>query len=120
MQPATRWAFPPPFENRTECARRSAQAAARRLAARRSLPGSGDHAPLLALLIADLCQGHFHVAVRHFLMLRACGAKLPALIERSCEELLQACPVGRRTKITRDVENWLAMVRDNARRSRMH
>ena len=114
MQPATRWAFLASFENRTESERLSAQESASRLAASQSLAMSAD-APLQALLIADLCQGHFDVAIRHFLMLKGCSARLPALIERSCEELVQACPAERRSKIAHDVEGWLRMVRGSSR-----
>ena len=44
---------------------------------------------LLGLLVRDLCDRKWRVAIRHFLILRDSGVKVPALIERSCLELMR-------------------------------
>jgi len=46
---------------------------------------------LSSLLLRAMCQGQLDVAVQHFLVLRSRQVRLPALIERSCEELAKAC-----------------------------
>jgi len=66
---------------------------------------------LFELLMGDLGKGHYHLAVRHFLMLKGCGAKLPPPIERRCDQLLRTSPAPRRQKIESDVRGWLDMLR---------
>jgi hypothetical protein len=65
---------------------------------------------LFELLIGDLGKGHYHLAIRHFLMLKGCGATLPTAIERRCEQLMRTSPASRRHKIESDVRRWLDML----------
>ena len=92
---ATKWAFPMPFHRKPS----------------RPVPSVTADAldSLTTLLIHDLNRGHYHVAIRHFLMLKASGGTVPALIERSCEQLMRECPASRREKIVVDVARWLDM-----------
>ena len=96
VQPSTRWVFPPKFQPDIPPPLPPVQ-----------VDGTES---LTSLLISDLSQGHYNVAIRHFLMLKRCGGKVPALIERSCEQLLREIPASRQRKIALDVERWLDMV----------
>jgi len=49
------------------------------------------------------------VALRHFLMVQACGVYPPAAVRELCARLLQACPPAR-SRIQRDVDGWAEMV----------
>ena len=93
-QPATRWAFPPPW---------LATPATR-------LPARSTQDALKALLESDLRSGHSHVAIRHFTMLHAMGAQLPERVETECQRLVRACAPARLARTRRHVEHWLAMV----------
>ena len=104
-RPATRWVVLPSFERL--CAERDGL----------KPPGLGAEAPAAAselptLVARDLRRGHVNLAIRHFLMARACGSGVPPGMARRCEVLLQACPSARRHRIARDVDNWVRMVRD--------
>ena len=66
--------------------------------------------PVQALLVADLSRGHVYIAIRHYLMLRASGAPVPAPVAEECTALLKACPARRLQRIAVDVERWFQTV----------
>jgi hypothetical protein len=102
-RPATRWVVLPSFERL--CAERDGFAAPAS-----SAPAAAAASELPTLLARDLRRGHVNLAIRHFLMARACGSGVPPGLQRDCEALLRACPSTRRRRIARDVENWVRMV----------
>jgi hypothetical protein len=61
----------------------------------------------VSLLARDLALSHGNLAIRHYCMLCAIGARLPDAVRRSCEALVDRCPEKRLARIVRDVENWL-------------
>lgn len=113
--PVTRWAFPPPWlcnpaanEPTASPPRGQRPEPGSRLGAWLLEPRSDD--ALLALLERDLRRGHTQVAVRHFVMLRALGARIPAETEAQCERLVQCCSARSIGRTLALVERWVAMV----------
>jgi hypothetical protein len=98
--PRTQWVFPPHWDEHKPCV----------FSDMRSSPDTPSHEAILELLLDDMCRGHLNVAIRHFLMLRETGAAVPALIERSCEQLVDRCDPGRLREIRRQVQAWHRMV----------
>jgi hypothetical protein len=111
--PATRWVIPPPWSSSPvppetiEAPPTDAPVPARRTA-KRDRP-STTAAVLLELLQRDLRFGYRWVALRHFLMVRACGVQLPADLREQCERLLLECPVSSQERVARSVEWWICM-----------
>jgi hypothetical protein len=105
VQPATRWAGPLPIPITLEGQWHRSHPSP----AVPPEPAGVDEA-LLRLLLADLSRGHRRLAIRHYLMLKGRGAGLPTVVERRCASILQECPARQRVQISRDVENWLAML----------
>jgi hypothetical protein len=101
MKPATRWVMLPSFERLLE--ERDGLAPPQSVSA-------AEASALPALVARDLHRGHVNLAIRHFLMARACGNGVPRGVERHCEALLEACPGPRRHRIARDVDNWVRML----------
>lgn len=98
--PRTQWAFSPNWGERKPCVP----------PATRPSPDTPSHEAILELLLEDMCRGHLNVAIRHFLMLRESGVAVPALIERSCEQLVDRCDPARLRQIRRQVQAWHRMV----------
>jgi hypothetical protein len=67
-------------------------------------------AVLQDLLAKDLRRGHRRLALRHFLMLRACGVCPSPQLQEECEQLLGACPEETRRRIAAGVDGWTQMV----------
>jgi hypothetical protein len=107
--PRTRWVLPPNWgeEKSPPAARWDISLAAGEEALS---PGTPSQEAILELLLDDMCRGHLNVAIRHFLMLRESGAAVPALIERSCEQLVDRCDPARLRQIRRQVQAWHRMV----------
>lgn len=72
-------------------------------------PGPGTLETLLCLLEQDVRRGHAHVAIRHLLMLDACGAQVPQALRHPCEAWLARCKAAKRAAITAQVDAWARM-----------
>lgn len=99
-RPQTRWCGPHPF---------AAPAGTRPGPARSAAPAP-DRAlreVLLAQLAQDLARGHWKLALRHFLMLQACGHEVPAAQRARCMEHALECPRRDWLRIQADVSGWV-------------
>lgn len=59
-----------------------------------------------------LQRGHWRVACRRYLMLRASGACLPEPYQAVAAQLLERCGVAERQRMERNAADWAQMVRD--------
>ena len=64
---------------------------------------------LIGLLLTDLRRGNHRIAIRHYLMLRRCGARLPYAVRADCERLISACPSRVLRRISIQVCAWIQM-----------
>jgi hypothetical protein len=80
-------------------------------------PGPGTPEALIGLLERDVQRGHVHVAVRHLLMLDACGAQVPQRLRGPCEAWLSACNASKRAAIAAQVQAWARMALRPPRRA---
>ncbi len=112
-QPRTRWCGPhpyaavsaPPLEpDGSPASPPPPRAALVRVTPRARASSCAD--VLLAQLRRDLQRGHWRVALRHFLMLEACGYEVPPAERRSCLEHARACAGRQWLKIQADVAEW--------------
>ena len=65
-----------------------------------------DGDALLRLTLRSLHAGHWRVACRRFLMLRASGQVVPADLQATCEALLARCSERERRAMDGDAERW--------------
>jgi hypothetical protein len=65
---------------------------------------------LLRLLRTSIRRGHWRVACRRYLMLRECGAAVPAECQLECESLLQRCSPAQLLHMQMDARSWAATV----------
>lgn len=65
---------------------------------------------LFALLNEDIRRGNRNLAIRHFLMLQACGVRLPEALRLSCEDWLHRCPPRTHAQISAAVNRWAQLV----------
>lgn len=102
---ATRWCGQPP----------SAAADVRKPATYRRPPASAPrfHEPphdlgtaLVRLLQTDVRRRHWRIAIRHFLMLTACGYEVPEALEEQCMRWAGTCAPGEFEKISARVAAW--------------
>ena len=66
---------------------------------------------LLRLLAETLEAGHWRVACRRYLMLRAGNHRVPEDVGRRCEHLLQRCSARELGRMRADAARWAAAVR---------
>ena len=66
---------------------------------------------LLRLLAEKLEAGHWRVACRRYLMLRAGNHRVPEDVGRRCEHLLQRCSARELGRMRADAARWAAAVR---------
>lgn len=99
--PCTRWVTAPPWIAQPLEWERS-----------RALRPEVSHScdALLGLLQQDVERGHSQLAVRHYLMLAACGRPVPADLQERCEAWLDGCKPARRLAIDAQVRRWADMV----------
>lgn len=98
-RPQTRWCGPHPFAPGAGSRPKSSRAAA--------APDPGLREVLLAQLARDLARGHWKLALRHFLMLEACGHEVPPEQRARCMEHALECPSRDWLRIQADVSGWV-------------
>lgn len=104
-RPATRWCAPYPFGSGAGAASGSP---AGETAAPAMAPATCE--VLLQQLAEDLDHGRWRVAIRRFLMLRACGRGVPLRLRRRCELHIERCPPPVLRRIAADVQAWSHML----------
>ena len=73
------------------------------------LTRESEHA-LFAALRSSMHLGHWRVACRRYLMLRAVQAALPASWVDRCEALLERCSDREKQRMLADVEHWMLLL----------
>ena len=77
-----------------------------------SAVASAESARCLLRLLADKLEaGHWRVACRRYLMLRAGNHRVPEDVGRRCEHLLQRCSARELGRMRADAARWAAAVR---------
>lgn len=109
VRPSTRWVVPPPWLA-SEAGAPPASPKAKDAQKPRPRLDRCTGSVLVELLQRDLWLGHHRVAVRHFLMARACGMPMPVAMQERCEQLLQVCPREVREGIEQAVRSWAEMM----------
>ena len=107
-RPQTRWCGQPPFARVALPARAQQRTGIGRRPALRGAASSEE--ALLAQLQRDLQRGHWRIALRHFLMLEACGFEVPEAERLHCLEHARACASAQWLRIQADVAEWARCV----------
>lgn len=74
------------------------------------MPEAETRDAVVSALHAALRRGYWRVAVRHFLLARALGARVPAHDAELCEAHLARCAQRELHRIRSDLQAWLHMV----------
>ena len=99
-RPQTRWCGPHPFAPATGSPPRTSRSAV-------PAPDRALREVLLAQLARDLARGHWKLALRHFLMLEACGHDVPPAQRARCMEHALECPSRDWLRIRDYVSGWV-------------
>jgi hypothetical protein len=70
----------------------------------------GDPEALVRLTLRSLEAGHWRVACRRFLMLRASTERIPIGLQETCEALLRRCSHRERLAMSHAAEHWAQLL----------